>query len=84
MSAEYGIFSESAGGCIYAPCYSPEEANRERDRLIADVGEEADDLTVLELCPEHEEQPKHGCEECADEDAEDETEEDETEEDEEV
>lgn len=64
MCVEYGIFSESAGGCIYAPCYSPEEANRERDRLIAEDGEEADDLTVQELCPEHAEQPKNGCDEC--------------------
>lgn len=63
---EYGIFSESAGGCVYAPCYSPEEADEERARLVAEDGEEADDLTVHELCPDHEDQPKHGCEECAD------------------
>ena len=65
MSAEYGIFSETAGGCIYAPCYSTEEADRERERLIAEDGEESDDLTVFELCPDHEEQPKNGCEGCA-------------------
>jgi hypothetical protein len=61
---EYGIFSEAAGGCIYAPCYSPEEAAEERVRLITEDGEEADDLTVKELCRDHEEQPKDACEEC--------------------
>jgi hypothetical protein len=65
--AEYGIFSESAGGCIFAPCYSVQEAEQERDRLVAEDGEELDDLTVKELCPDHEEQPKDGCEECFDE-----------------
>lgn len=65
----YGIFSESAGGCVYAPCYSPEEAEQERARMVAEDGEEADDLKIEELCPDHEEQPKHGCEECADEGA---------------
>ncbi|MFE6000416.1 hypothetical protein ACFQ6C_26705 [Streptomyces sp. NPDC056454] len=64
-NAEYGIFSEAAGGCIYAPCHSPEEAARERERLITEDGEDAGDLTVNELCPDHEEQPKHGCEDCA-------------------
>lgn len=61
---EFGIFSEAAGGCIYAPCYSPEEAEQERQRLIAEDGEEDADLTVDELCSDHEEQPKHGCDEC--------------------
>jgi hypothetical protein len=71
-NAEYGIFSESAGGCIYAPCYSREEAEEQRARLVAEDGEEPEDLTIEELCPDHEEQPKHGCEECADEGDEDE------------
>jgi hypothetical protein len=66
MSAEYGIFSEDAGGCIYAPCYSTSEAETERQRLITEDGEDADDLTVRELCTEHEEQPKDSCEECYD------------------
>lgn len=63
---EYGIFSDAAGGCIYAPCHSPEEAERERARLISE-GEESDDLTVMEMCPDHldEEQPKANCEDCA-------------------
>jgi hypothetical protein len=63
---EYGIFSESAGGCIYAPCYSVQEAEQERDRMVDEDGEEREDLTIEELCPAHEEQPKHGCEECVD------------------
>lgn len=61
---EYGIFSEEGGGCIFHPCYSPEEAEVERQRLITVDGEDADDLTVRELCLEHEEQPKDGCEDC--------------------
>lgn len=64
-NAEYGVFSESAGGCVYAPCHSPEEAEQERARMVAEDGEDADDLTVQELCPDHAEQPRHGCEECA-------------------
>ncbi|MFD5566674.1 hypothetical protein [Streptomyces cadmiisoli] len=68
---EYGIFSEAAGGCIYAPCYFTKEAEQERDRLVAENGEEAEDLTIEELCPDHEEQPKHGCEDCGEEYAED-------------
>lgn len=67
---EYGIFSESAGGCVYAPCYSLVEAEGEWARMVAEDGEEPEDLTVHELCPDHEEQPKHGCEECADDGAE--------------
>lgn len=61
---EYGIFSEAAGGCIYAPCYSVKEAEAERERLITEDGEEADDLTVKEICPDHEGEPKDGCEDC--------------------
>jgi hypothetical protein len=69
---EYGIFSEAAGGCIYAPCYSAQEAEQERDRMVSEEGEEVEDLTILELCPDHEEQPKNGCEECAEGEADDE------------
>lgn len=77
---EYGIFSEAAGGCVFHPCYSPEEAETERQRLIAEEGEPDEDLTVKEMCPDHtdEEQPKDGCEECFTEEPED----DETDEDE--
>lgn len=75
MSAEYGVFSEAAGGCIFAPCYSTEEAERERQRFISEDDEDADDLTVKELCTEHEGQPKDGCEECYEDEDEDEDEE---------
>lgn len=64
MSAEYGIFSEAAGGCIYTGCHSTQEAEQERDRMVHEDGEEAEDLTVKELCPDHEEQPRCNCEEC--------------------
>ena len=66
--AEYGIFSEEAAGCIYAPCYSVQEAETERARIIAEYGDEPDDLTIEELCPNHEEQAKATCEECFTED----------------
>lgn len=61
MNSEWGIWSEFAGGFIFAPCYSTNEAAYERQILIEN-GEEAEDLTILELCTVHEEQPKHGCE----------------------
>jgi hypothetical protein len=28
-------------------------------------GEECQDLSVIEMCPDREEQPKEGCEECS-------------------
>lgn len=67
---EFGVFSESAGGCIFAPCYSRDEAEQSRAWIILQDGEDPADLDVLELCPEHEEQPKDGCEGCADDEEE--------------
>jgi hypothetical protein len=64
---EYGIFSEAAGGCIESGLYSVAEGEERRAKLVAE-GEDAGDLAVKEMCPDHEEQPKDGCEECADED----------------
>lgn len=61
---EYGIWSDLAGGLIDGQM-SEETADAERLRLIAEDGEEADDLKVVELCEHHEEQPKYGCEKCA-------------------
>lgn len=61
---EYGIWSDLAGGLIDGQM-SKAGAEKERLRLIAKDGEEADDLKVIELCEQHEEQPKEGCEECA-------------------
>lgn len=76
MSTEYGIWSDLAGGFIDGQM-SAERAEQERDRLVAEDGEEADDLKVVELCEQHEEQPKDGCEECASEWEEEEADEDE-------
>lgn len=61
---EYGIWSDLAGGLIDGQM-SKASAETERLRLIAEDGEEADDLKVVELCEQHEEQPKEGCEDCA-------------------
>lgn len=60
---EHGIWSDLAGGLIDGQM-SKETADAERLRLIAEDGEEADDLKVVELCEQHEEQPKEGCEDC--------------------
>lgn len=76
---EHGIWSDLAGGLI-AGQMSKAGAENERLRLIAEDGEETDDLKVVELCEQHEEQPKEGCEECAAEWVED----DDSDEDEEV
>ena len=65
---EYGIWSDQAGGFIASQLYSEPEADTERYSLIVHSGEEADDLKVLPICPEHEEQPADTCEGCADED----------------
>jgi hypothetical protein len=68
---EYGLFNEldRTEGCFEAGMYSREEAEARRLEYIAQ-GEEPEDVTVEELCPEHEGQAKSGCEQCAaDEDA---------------
>lgn len=63
MATEYGIWSDAAGGFIETQMRSPREAAEARDALVAD-GEETSDLKVLEICPDHEDQPKAACEEC--------------------
>lgn len=60
---EYGIWSGNAGGLIDGQM-SEDEAKEQRIRLIAEEGEDADDLKVVELCEQHPEQPQDGCEEC--------------------
>lgn len=63
MATEYGIWSEAAGGFIETQMRSPKEAANECEALIAE-GEERSDLKVLEICPDHEDQPRTSCEEC--------------------
>jgi len=59
MLHEFGIFSNE--GLIEGQFYSRDEAV---EALSERYDEEGDGLKVLEICPEHEGQPKHGCEEC--------------------
>jgi hypothetical protein len=63
MATEYGIWSEAAGGFIETQLHSPRAGAEARDALVED-GEERSDLKVLEICPDHEDQPKATCEEC--------------------
>lgn len=57
---EYGIFNDE--GLVEGDFYTPEEAREAiRERYETD-----DDLIVLEVCPEHREQPRHACDECDD------------------
>jgi hypothetical protein len=77
---EYGVFED--GACIEAGFHgaSGKAAAEERAaRLVAAHPEMVDAYEVLEMCPDHEEQPKNGCEECAT-DGDDESEEPEDEE----
>ncbi len=62
---EYGIFNDE--GLVEGQFYSEGEA------LEARVTRHSDDLwaEVHEVCPDHEEQPRDGCEECAIDGAED-------------
>lgn len=68
MSQEYGIWTDNDGGFTEAQLYSLEEAE---DRLAEIIGEskdpesEREDLSIKEICPDHEGQVKDGCEECA-------------------
>jgi hypothetical protein len=70
MADEYGIFNDE--GCIERQFWTEEEAGLALADLYAS-GESG--LTIHVLCPDHEEQPRDYCEECAtdgDEDDEDE------------
>jgi hypothetical protein len=69
----YGVWSEAAGGFISTDNFSMGSAENEMAWLI-EQGEDPDDLTVIEMCEEHRdaEQPRDGCEMCADEDDEEE------------
>lgn len=59
---EYGVWDDEAGGVVHAACWSPEEAGRELARLRSEDPEAA--LSVVEICPDHDDQPKRGCAEC--------------------
>jgi hypothetical protein len=59
MSEEYGLFSNE--GIVEGGFYSPEEAIQAREQRY----DPEDDLEVEEVCPEHPDQPRLGCEERA-------------------
>lgn len=68
---EYGVFED--GACIEAGFHG-EGGNWEAEGYVAGLvienPEMADAYEVAEICPDHDEQPKNGCEECAEGDGE--------------
>ncbi len=58
MTTEYGLFSDE--GLVEDGFYSPEEARK----AITERYNEDDGLEIEEICPEHAEHPRNGCEEC--------------------
>lgn len=62
MPVEYGIFSDE--GCVESSFYSVEEALV----AVADRYTDEDDLTIEEMCSDHEGQPRNGCECCSEDD----------------
>lgn len=60
---EYGIWTDADGGFSEVQM-SRSQADARLVELIAEDPDNADDLSVVELCGDHEEQPAVGCEEC--------------------
>lgn len=60
---EYGIWSTGDAGFVERQFWSVKEGVERLVEYAAEHGADAD-LRVVEVCPDHEEQPKHGCEEC--------------------
>jgi hypothetical protein len=66
MSTEFGLFNDE--GLVENGFYSPEAAREALDtRYSGD-----DELEIEEICPDHPEQPRCGCEECDSEETADE------------
>jgi hypothetical protein len=64
--AEYGIFED--GICIEAEFHGAAgqtAAQAHAASLVADNPEMDGAYEVLEICPDHDEQPRHTCEDCA-------------------
>lgn len=63
---EYGLFTDE--GCIFAS-YSEAEVTAEYNTELAEYVKHYEhppaELYVAEICPDHEEQPREHCEECA-------------------
>lgn len=63
---EYGVFED--GACIEAGFHGEAgkaAAEEHVASLVAADPDMADAYEVAEICPDHDEQPKNGCEECA-------------------
>lgn len=61
----YGAWSEGAGGFIYSGDCATEAANYAADELrTLAKDDDTDTIQILAVCPDHEEQPKNGCEDC--------------------
>lgn len=65
----YGAWSEGAGGFVYSGVgCATDAANWAADELRELAkDDDTDKFEILAICREHEEQPKDGCEECAEE-----------------
>lgn len=64
-SITYGAWSERAGGFINSGDCATEVANWAADELRTLAEEDdTDTIQIFAICPDHEEQPKNGCEEC--------------------
>lgn len=73
----YGAWSEGAGGFVYTGDCATEVANWAADELrTLAKDDDTDTIQILAICPDHEEQPKNGCEECGTEDTNDDSGED--------
>jgi hypothetical protein len=63
----YGAWSEGAGGFVYSgvDC-ATDAANWAADELRQLANDDdTDKFQILAICPDHEDQPANGCEECA-------------------
>ena len=67
---EYGVFED--GACIEVGFHGENgkaAAEEHMASLVAAEPDMADAYEVAEICPDHDEQPRNGCEECAERDS---------------
>ena len=64
LMTEFGIWSDEDAGFVECQLWSVKEGVERLIEYAAEYGCVSDDLRVVEVCPDHEEQPKHGCAEC--------------------
>lgn len=71
MDTIYGLWADNDGGISEGPFYTEKGAKDRIAELIAEAvdAETAEDLradlSVVEICPDHEDQRRHACKECA-------------------